>query len=155
MTAATRRPTAPLVYAAHPVTTYGTDRERDSLARIGCLVAPAQVVNPAAHYQSNADWLSDWPGLLPILSGMVVFADADGTIGTGCLRELSDAWCVGLHVALLDDRGALRHISTLRIVPACRRTAARTAVVVGGRRFDLAKAFDQSAPVSPTRGMHP
>jgi hypothetical protein len=151
MTAATC-PTAPLVNAAHPVTTYGTGRERDFLARLAALVTPAQVVDPAARYRSSVDWLSDWPGLLPTLTGLVVFADADGTIGAGCLRELTDAWRLGLPTALLDDHGDLRHVSNLRILPPRCRTGLRMAVVVGGRRFNLAAACDQLVPDSPTKG---
>lgn len=151
MTSATGA-TAPMVYVAHPVTTYGTARERDALARIAGLVAPAQIVDPAARYRSNADWLADWPGLLATLSGLVVFPDVDGTIGAGCLRELTDAWYVGIPVALLDDHGDLRHVSTLRIVPAGRRGPARLAVVGGDRRFDVASELGQDALVSPTKG---
>ena len=154
MTASTG-PTAPLVYAAHPVTTYGTDRERDALDRISDLVAPAQIVNPAVRYRSNADWLADWPGLPPTLSGLVVFADADGTVGAGCLRELTDAWRLGIPTAFLDDHGQLRHVSALRIVPPRHQTAVRMAVVVGGRRFNLSGVLCPPVLVSATRGGRP
>jgi hypothetical protein len=146
---------APLVYAAHPVTTYGTDREQDALARIGYFAAPTQVIDPATRYRSTEDWLADWPELLSTLSGLIVFADADGTIGAGCLRELTDAWRLGIPAALLDDNGDLRHVSTLRIVPACHRTALRMAVVVGGRRFDLSSVLAPPRSAKPSKGNQP
>lgn len=147
MTAA-RCPRAPLVYVAHPVTTYGTARERKLLARVADHLAPAQVIDPAVRYRSRAHWLDDWPRLVGSISGLVVFTDVDGTIGAGCLGELTDAWRLEIPVALVDDHGAFRHVPTLRIVPHGRRTALRTAVVVGGRQFDLAAALGQP-PVSP------
>jgi len=151
MTSATGS-TVPTVYVAHPVTTYGTARERDALDRISDHVAPAQVIDPATRYGSNADWLTDWPGLVSTLSCLIVFADTDGTIGAGCLRELTDAWHLGIPVALLDDQGDFRHVSILRIVPPRRRTASRTAVAVGGRRFDLSSALASSGSAKPMKG---
>ena len=96
----------PLIYAAHPMTTYGTDLERAALARIGELVPTAKVVDPAVRYRDSAHWLIDWPKLLPTLAALVVFGDVDGTIGTGCLHELVDAWWKGSRSGCSTIRGS-------------------------------------------------
>ncbi len=127
-----RRSGRPLVYAAHPVTTYGSELERRALDRIAKLAPGAKIINPAERYWSSADWLSDWPHLLPTLSALVVFGDEDGAVGTGCIHELADAWFRGLPVSMLDGQGEFRLIASLSISPARRRSPLRTAFLVPG-----------------------
>ena len=129
----------PLIYAAHPMTTYGTDLERAALARIGELVPTAKVVDPAVRYRDSAHWLIDWPKLLPTLAALVVFGDVDGTIGTGCLHELVDAWWQGVPVGMLDDQGLVRRVSGLRLLPDVTRDNCHTAFLVPGRQANLSR----------------
>ncbi|MGA8725559.1 MAG: hypothetical protein WB565_10990 [Acidimicrobiales bacterium] len=86
----------PLVYAAHPVTTYGTELERMAIKRIARLAREAEVINPATRYVDGAHREADWPRLVEGLSAVVVFGDEDCAIGAGCLKGLADAWrCTG------------------------------------------------------------
>lgn len=124
----TRRP---LIYVAHPVTTYGTDHARDTLKRLGLLLSGAELIDPAARYADMAEWLEEWPRLVATIDALVLFAEPNGTVGAGCLRELAESWGWGLPVALLDDTG-LREVRSVRVLPQGQRTPARTAVVAGG-----------------------
>lgn len=91
----------PRCYVAHQIVTYGTDHERVCLAALHRLLPDADLYNPAGRYSTDAGWRRAWPRVLASLSGLVVFADIDGTIGTGCMRELIDAITWGLPVAAL------------------------------------------------------
>ena len=126
----------PLVYAAHPVTSYGTDVERRALDVIASWVPGARVIDPAIRYRDTAEWLDDWPILAPTLAALVVFGDGDATVGTGCLSELADAWRHGIPVAMLDAAGLFRRLSGLRILPDAVRDRFRTARLVPGGRVD-------------------
>jgi len=138
----------PLAYVAHPLTTYGTPLEREALDLLGALLPDAVLVNPATRYRDTDHWLADWPRLVGTLSGLVVVADSDGTIGAGCLRELTDVWRLGVPVALLDARGQLRRLSGLRMVAETERTAQRLAFVTAGRHLDLAFAMTRCNPLN-------
>ena len=105
---------APLVYAAHPMTTYGTPREARALARMAELVPDTRIINPATRYRNTSHWQLDWPRLIPQMTALIVFCDKDGAIGTGCLHELTDAWYDGIPVAMLDDQGECRHVDGIR-----------------------------------------
>ena len=132
------RPAGPVVYAAHPVTTYGTDLERTALARLAELLPGATVIDPCDRYRDAEHWLEDWPALLPTLSALIVFGAPDATVGTGCLHELADAWWCGMPVAMLDRAGALRHLVGLRMIADADRDRFRTATLVPGQPMDLA-----------------
>jgi hypothetical protein len=121
----------PLVYVAHPVTTYSTDHARDALKRLGLHLPCAELIDPAARYADLADWLADWPRLVATIDALVLFTEPSGTVGAGCLRELAESWGWGLPVALFDDTG-LREVRSVRVLPQGQRTPARTAVVAGG-----------------------
>ena len=124
----------PGVYIAHPVTSYGTARERTCLARIAELLPGVELVNPAGMFDDVAAWLSDWPRLLPWLDGLVVFADDGSTIGAGCWRELGDAWAAWLPVAVLHRR-QLHEIAAVHMAETPWRSPARLATVEPGRRY--------------------
>lgn len=126
--------TAPLVYAAHPMTCYGTDHERDRLAVLAERFPGAEIVNPATRFRSSAGWLRAWPRMLPTLSTVVVFADEDGCIGAGCLVEIADACRLRVPVLLLDDAGILRELVSLNLLPPGERDAWQAAWPVGGER---------------------
>ncbi|HXY45426.1 MAG TPA: hypothetical protein VEH29_14650 [Acidimicrobiales bacterium] len=110
------------VYAAHPISCYGTAHARDRLATLGKLLGGVEIVDPEERSWPSEDaWFDEWPDLLASLDGLVVFAAPDGTIGTGCVTELADALASGILLAGLDDRG-LRRLDGLRFVAAERRT---------------------------------
>jgi len=120
------------VYAAHPVLSYGTAHEAACLDAIAGLLPEAVIINPAGRYRTSAGWLRAWPRLVRTLSAVVLFAAEDGTIGTGCLRELADAIRAEVPVAVLDDECQLRELVALELLPADSRSALRAAVVVTG-----------------------
>lgn len=96
------------LYAAHPMTSYGTEYEACMLAHLAACLPEAEIVNPSAQcWQTDADWLASWEALLPGLDLLVVFAGLDGTIGAGCLREVADALARCIPVLVLDRRGHL------------------------------------------------
>jgi hypothetical protein len=137
----TRRPTPPprtglgaerpRVYAAHPVTSYGTDHERDRLACLARLLPGVQLFDPSGRYSSHAGWRRAWPRVLETLSGLVVFQEEDCTIGTGCLRELTDAITWGLPIAALEGE-ALHHITGIQFLAVPRRPARHAGRLVLG-----------------------
>jgi hypothetical protein len=121
----------PLVYAAHPITSYGTPHERAALRAIRQLLPGARVLDPSVLYVSPSHWLTEWPTLAPTLRLVVLFGDETGSIGAGCLREVADALCLDVAVLVLKE-GELRELRSLRLLPLSRRTRARTAIPVAG-----------------------
>ncbi len=121
-----------LIYAAHPMTTYGTARESTALALLSELMPEAQIINPATRYRDNAHWKRDWPKLLLRLAGLVVFGDSEGTIGTGCLHEMADAWWHGMSVTMLDCGGACCDVMGIEVLPQEVRTALRAGILIAG-----------------------
>jgi hypothetical protein len=120
-----------LVYAAHPITSYGTPHERRSLARLRRLLPRATVIDPATRYRTPFDWEEDWPGLVGDLAGFVVFGAEDGTIGAGCLKELADAIACRVPVATLAE-GGLREVDSVTFLSASLLTPSRTATLTAG-----------------------
>jgi len=136
----TRRP---LVYVAHPVTTYGTPHERAVLDRLAVVLRQAELIDPSTLYASTDEWLADWPRMVVTIDALVLFSEPDGTVGAGCLREMAEVWGWGLPVALFDDTG-LREVRSVRVFPQGQRTPARTASVAGGRPVDPAALLASS-----------
>ena len=131
------RSARPLVYAAHPMTSYGSQHERAALKAIRRLLPNVRVLDPSSLYVSPGHWLAEWPTLAPTLRLIVLFGDETGSIGAGCIREVADALCLGVAVLVLKE-GELRELRSLRLLPLSRRTRARTAVPVAGPAIDLA-----------------
>ena len=134
---------APVVYAAHPLTTYGTPREASCLRRVATLLPGVELIDPARRYSSDEGWRRAWPRVLRQLSGLVIFTAADGTIGAGCLREIGDAWAARLPVALLHRR-RLYEVGALVVAETQLRSPRRLATVVPGRPYapgELAEAI--------------
>jgi hypothetical protein len=126
----------PRVYAAHPIVTYGSARERDCLAALRRLLPGVEIYDPAWRYRTNEGWLRAWPRVLSTLSGLVVFGTRDGVIGLGCLREIAGARQAGLLVAMLDHRCRSRTYAGLS--PRTRTpTPRRAAMLVPGEPVDL------------------
>jgi hypothetical protein len=119
----------PRVYAAHPMASYGTDHERSRLVALGGLLPGVELFNPSRRYSTNVGWRRAWPRVLASLSGLVVFPGENGTIGTGCLRELTDAVTWGLPIAALEGE-ALREIDGLKLVSVPRRSARHAARLI-------------------------
>lgn len=65
------------------------------------LVGP--VWDPATLFSSSADWLDGWPDLVPMVAGLILVPDDDGSIGAGCLREVADVLGRDRQVWLYDD----------------------------------------------------
>jgi hypothetical protein len=122
----------PLVYAAHPKSTYRTPWARAHIGRLRELLPAAEVIDPEdSAWLSDADWLERWPMLLGRLSEVVVFAARDNTVGAGCLREVADAIAYGVPVAALDLGRGLCELRALDLLPDA--TAARAARLVLGQ----------------------
>ena len=96
------------LYVARPLTAYGTDLDRRQLARVAEHFPEAEVLDPAAMFTSNAGWLAVWPEMVGTLDLIVLWADEDGFIGAGCLREVIDAMVASVPVVALDWKGRLR-----------------------------------------------
>ncbi len=136
MSASTTR--RPRLYAAHPMTCYRTEHERACLDTLAGLFGDAEIVNPSERAWTSDTWRRAWPRLVVTLSGLVLFADEDGTVGTGCMREVADAITAGVPVALLDPYFGLCELGGLDLVPTDMRTRAATAWPVAGDRIDPA-----------------
>jgi hypothetical protein len=127
----------PKVYAAHPLTCYGSVHAEVRLAALCGLLPDVEIVDPeACGWASNADWQAGWPTLSESLSGLVVFAAADETIGAGCLHEIADALALGLPVAAFTDRLGLVELVGTALLPAQDRNPSRAGWLVYGPRLD-------------------
>jgi hypothetical protein len=132
--------TRPRIYAAHPIVTYGTARERDCLTALRGLLPDVDLYDPASRYSTDDGWLRAWPRVLPTLSGFVVFGTRDGIVGIGCVREIADVSRAGLPLAMLDHRCRARTyagFASLTQAPTSRRAA----VLVPGGPVDLRELF--------------
>jgi hypothetical protein len=64
------RATWPRIYAAHPMTTYGSSFSRVQVDRLAHLLPGAEVIDPEwAAWPTDEDWLTEWPDILPRLRG--------------------------------------------------------------------------------------
>jgi hypothetical protein len=102
------------IYGARPVTAYGSDLDARQLAALARHFPEATVLDPAELFESNEEWLVEWPGILARLDLLAVWADTDSIIGAGVLKELSDAIGAFVPVVVLDRRGRLRCFGGLR-----------------------------------------
>ncbi|MDA8380330.1 MAG: hypothetical protein M0020_05810 [Actinomycetota bacterium] len=101
--------TRPLaVYAAHPMTAYGTDHEARALRRIAEAFDGWDVLNPAVMFDGDASWHDTWPQVLSGIDACAIFADETGCIGVGCLKEIADAIVAYVPVVALGPRGGVR-----------------------------------------------
>ena len=96
------------VYAARPMTCYGTDLDRRQFARVADAFPDAEVLDPASMFDTNEQWLAAWPEVLASLDLLVLWADEDGFVGAGVLKELVDAIAARVPVVALDHEGTLR-----------------------------------------------
>ena len=136
MSAGTTR--RPRLYAAHPMTCYGTEHERACLDTLAGLFGDAEIIDPATRGWTNDTWRRAWPRLVVTLAALVLFPDEDGTVGTGCLREVADAIAAGVPVAVLDAYFGLCELGGLDLLPDAMRTRAAVAWPVAGEQVDPA-----------------
>jgi hypothetical protein len=96
-------------------------------------------------WRTEDQWRRSWPRVLGGLSLFVVFAGTDGTIGAGCIRELTDALVRHIPIAGLHD-GALRTIDGLKLMPIPFRSARSTALLLLADPIDPEKFAPSSEP---------
>jgi hypothetical protein len=92
------------------MSSYGSDHAATCFDAIGELLPGARLIDPAAVYASDAEWLASWPRLVRTLKAFVIFGEPDGATGAGCIRELADAVALGVPVAGFDIEQGLREI---------------------------------------------
>jgi hypothetical protein len=134
------------VYVAHPMTTYGTDWAAECIDRLGRLLPNVELIDPERKSWSAESWLKEWPYVLGGISALVVFADLDGTVGTGCLHEVNDALFLGLPVWAFGG-SRLVELRGFELVPEQHRTARRVASLLIGRQLGKAKVVSWLADV--------
>lgn len=132
-------PARPRLYVAHPMSSYKTAHARRLVAKLGKLLAGAEVVDPEQLGWPTSDaWFDAWPDVLAGLAGFVLFAAPDETIGLGCVLELTDALAAGVALAGLDASG-LRRMDGFRLLPERSRTARSMARLLLGPSIDPAR----------------
>lgn len=124
-----RRPRA---YLAHPMTTYGTEHEAWALGHVAQALAGWELINPATKYDSDTAWLRSWPRLVRGLDLLVLAPATDGTVGVGCIREVTDCLLWQVPVVVLDRLGHLCELRGLLLIGFGARTARRAAWVMAG-----------------------
>jgi hypothetical protein len=87
------------------VSCYRTTLEGRQLDRIVQRYPEATIVNPAGQFGSMAVWERVWPGILADLDWIVFFADDEGCIGGGVVREVLDACARCIPVEYLGSDG--------------------------------------------------
>jgi hypothetical protein len=99
------------------------------IARLAELLPDAEIVDPETlRWRTEEQWRKSWPKVLSGLSSFVVFAGLDGTIGAGCIRELTDAVMRYLPIAGLYN-GVLCAIEGIELLPIPFRSARSTALL--------------------------
>jgi len=121
------------VYVAHPMAGYGTPYTTACLDVLARLLPSALLIDPATIFAIDPEWRQAWPRVLQTLEGFVIFGDTDGTVGAGCIRELSDAIALGVPIAGFDLGRGLRDISGFDIIDPGSRSARRAATLRFGR----------------------
>lgn len=105
------------IYVASPTPTFGTDYHRRMLCYVRACLPGADLVLPSDVFESTEDWLRQWPNVLASLTGLVFFAEPDGTLGMGVCKEVQDAEAAGLPVWHLDGSRQLHTMGTESLVP--------------------------------------
>ncbi|MGA2806431.1 MAG: hypothetical protein ABSF89_18955 [Acidimicrobiales bacterium] len=143
-------PCRPRVYAAHPKACYGTAHAASCVARLAELLPGAEIVDPETlRWRTEDQWRRSWPRVLGGLSSFVVFAGTDGTIGAGCIRELTDALVRHIPIAGFHE-GSLRTIEGIELLPIPFRSARSTALLLLADPIDPDKFVPNGEPQERT-----
>lgn len=96
------------VYVACPLTLYEPDaRYRRLLRQVKRCFPKATLISPKDSFTSTRDWRESFPGIVRSLDALVIVPDT-GRIGTGVLREATDALFCGVPVYCYDpEQGQL------------------------------------------------
>lgn len=99
--------TGPVVYVAHPQSTYGTSWEAECLQAIANALPDAELVNPRDLFESNDEWKRRGPIVIADVDMVVVFADACSWVGLGVMTEMALAVAHGRPVLFLSLRNGV------------------------------------------------
>ena len=119
-------------YLAAPISVLHRANWPLRVRQIGTLV-DEPLWDPATLFSSTDEWLREWPHLLGSISGLVLVPDADGSIGAGCLREISDVLGLDRPVSVYEG-GALITWGEVEVQPLARPTRFKVATVRGSLR---------------------
>ena len=145
--------TQPRIYAAHPMTAYGTDHARRALSGLAELLSGCELLDPEERaWETDEAWLAEWPGIVRNIVGLVVFAHEDGTVGTGCLRELGDAIAERVPVAGYSTEAGLVDLAGVDFLPRGERTPCRVGTLRLGGPVAWSWARTSIGPPTMTRG---
>ena len=97
------------------------------MRQIGSLVEEP-LWDPATLFSSTAQWLREWPHLLGSVPGLILVPDTDGSIGAGCLREISDVLGLDRPVSIY-EKEALITWGEVIVRPVARPTRFKIATV--------------------------
>ena len=88
----------PQLYFAAPLDLFSTVLHRRALFIARRQFSGFRIVDPSRLRWNTAEWLVEWPKLLPQLDALSVLPREDGTVGAGCFREIADARASGITV---------------------------------------------------------
>jgi hypothetical protein len=101
------RPSKDVVYLACPIALFSTPQYDEIRALIRKRRPRARLVEPKRLWDSTAQWLRDWPHVLPTISALVFFTGDEG-LTPGVEREVDDALAAGLPVYCADFGDLMR-----------------------------------------------
>jgi hypothetical protein len=120
----------PRLYFAAPLDLMGTPDHRDAIVVARAQFPGHRIVDPSRKGWSTSDWLTEWPGLLPLLETLTVIPREDGSIGAGCFREIYDARDAGIPVWVFSRQAhSFLPFERMRRFPWQKRTLIRYGVV--------------------------
>jgi hypothetical protein len=121
------------------MTCYGTDHGQICLEGIARMFDGCEVVDPEQiAWADDGAWTTEWPVILASLSGLVVFAFIDGTIGAGVAREIGDACDAALPIAVYDPGLGLVELAGIDWLPEDRMSMRRVGSLCLGARIPVA-----------------
>ncbi len=125
------RPTR--VYVAGSVSSYGSAFRSQVIETLRARITPVggAVILPEEQWSNNAEWLSAWPEIVGTLTELVLVPDEDGSIGSGCLREVADALAIRVPVTVPDTVGRRRPWRDVTLVGVADPTPGCVGRVIG------------------------
>jgi hypothetical protein len=105
----------PQIYFAAPLDTMGAPAHRKALAAARRQFSGYRIIDPSRLCWNTAEWLAEWPKLIPQLDALSIFPREDGTVGAGCFREIADARAAGIPVWVFSSEAqAFRPLQRMR-----------------------------------------